>query len=136
MNIEDVLAKLQKVRKIGGNKWKACCPAHADKNPSLSIKYVDGKILLHCFAGCTVLDITAALGIELTDIMPPRDSVYKSTKPPRFNKYELFDTLVFEVLILCAALRQLDISPLSTTDLSRVIQAEATIDDIVREVIS
>jgi DNA primase len=33
--------------------WVALCPAHADKSPSLSIRLADdGKILLHCFAGC------------------------------------------------------------------------------------
>ncbi len=29
------------------------CPAHNDKNPSLSISDGNNKILFHCFAGCS-----------------------------------------------------------------------------------
>jgi hypothetical protein len=33
--------------------WIACCPAHDDRNPSLSLKDTDdGRILVHCHAGC------------------------------------------------------------------------------------
>jgi DNA primase len=39
----------------------ACCPAHDDRNPSLSIREADGKILLHCHAGCSQGDVIAAL---------------------------------------------------------------------------
>ena len=47
-------------RIIGG--WIACCPAHDDRWPSLSIGIKrDGTPLLHCFAGCDFLDIVAAL---------------------------------------------------------------------------
>ena len=58
-----ILSKLSKVRRKG-NQWKALCPAHDDVNPSLSIRQAeDGKILLHCFAGCSYRDVAAALGI-------------------------------------------------------------------------
>jgi hypothetical protein len=39
----------------------AKCPAHDDHNPSLSIREVDGKILLHCHAGCAQQDVIDAL---------------------------------------------------------------------------
>jgi putative DNA primase/helicase len=36
-----------------GRGWVARCPAHADRTPSLSIREAeDGRLLLHCFAGC------------------------------------------------------------------------------------
>ena len=39
--------------------WIDRCPAHDDNNPSLSIKETsDGKLLLHCFAGCSFEDIS------------------------------------------------------------------------------
>jgi putative DNA primase/helicase len=45
-----------------GNGWTACCPAHDDHDPSLSIREGDaGRALLHCFAGCRQEDIIAAL---------------------------------------------------------------------------
>ena len=47
------------------------CPAHPDKNPSLSAHLCrDGNILLRCFAGCAVEGIVAALGMEMRDLMP------------------------------------------------------------------
>ena len=63
MTLQALLSKLRKVRREG-NEWKALCPAHADKNPSLSIRQVDGKILIHCHAGCSAEAVLAALGIE------------------------------------------------------------------------
>ena len=52
MTLETLLSKLCKVRREG-NSYKALCPAHSDKNPSLSIRQADGKTLIHCHAGCS-----------------------------------------------------------------------------------
>jgi len=72
--IENILSSLQKVKKSGGNKWMACCPSHDDSDPSLAIRLEDdGRILLHCFAGCTALDIVHSVGLELKDLMPEID---------------------------------------------------------------
>ncbi len=56
---------LKGVKKTGPNKWMAQCPVHRDTVPSLSIGVGrNGRILLHCFAGCKYEDIVAALGIS------------------------------------------------------------------------
>ena len=40
----------------------ACCPAHGDRRPSLSIgDGIDGRLLLSCKAGCSFMDVLAAL---------------------------------------------------------------------------
>ena len=45
-----------------GNCWMARCPAHDDSTPSLSIKETgDGKLLVHCHAGCEQTTVIAAL---------------------------------------------------------------------------
>ena len=44
-----------------GSSWMARCPAHDDNNPSLAIREVDGKVLLHCHAGCTQRSVIDAL---------------------------------------------------------------------------
>lgn len=136
MSIEALLSKLVKVKSNGGGKWLACCPAHPDKSPSLSIKQTDdGKILIHCFSGCAVSDVVAAVGLALADLMPENPDYKKGAKPPRFNKYELFDRLVSEALIMSLAIRQLlDYQGLTPDDLTRVLLAERTINGIVREV--
>jgi hypothetical protein len=67
MTLETLLSKLCKVRREGVG-WKALCPAHADKNPSLSIRQGEGKTLIHCHAGCPTEAVLAALGIETRDL--------------------------------------------------------------------
>ena len=73
MNCQALLDRLDAVRQCGDGRWSARCPAHGDKTPSLSVRELaDGRILLYCFAGCDVHAITAALGIELSDLFPER----------------------------------------------------------------
>ena len=69
--IDSVLQRLENVKKTGPDKWIALCPAHDDKRPSLSIKVADdGKVLVHCWAGCGAAEIVAALGLSLADFFP------------------------------------------------------------------
>ena len=135
MNIDQLLTRLENLRRTGDGKWLACCPAHNDNNPSLTIKQTeDGKILIHCFAGCDVNSVVSSMGLTLSDLMPDNPTYKKGSKPPRFNKYELFDRLVYEAIILCLATRQLiNNKPLALDDQKRVLKAEETINDIARE---
>ena len=55
-------------RAAGGNRFQARCPAHGDRSPSLSIgEGLDGRVLLHCFAGCHTDAILAALNLSRKD---------------------------------------------------------------------
>jgi hypothetical protein len=60
MTVEAVLARLQGVRR-NGRGWRARCPAHEDHTPSLSINEREGKVLVHCHAGCLQEAVLAAL---------------------------------------------------------------------------
>ncbi|KPM62125.1 virulence-associated protein E [Pseudomonas putida] len=69
--LDKVLNRLDKVKSAGADKWKACCPAHDDKNPSLAISETsEGVVLLKCWAGCTTKEIVSAIGLELRDLFP------------------------------------------------------------------
>ena len=68
--INEILSKLQKVKKLKDNQWQARCPRHGDDNPSLTITNDSGKILIHCHAGCSFNEIVAALGMEIKDFFP------------------------------------------------------------------
>ena len=60
------LSNLERFKKIGVNRYIACCPAHEDRNPSLSITQGKDRLLVHCFAGCTqaeVIDALVVLGL-------------------------------------------------------------------------
>jgi hypothetical protein len=51
----------------------ASCPSHADKTASLSLRQLDdGRILLHCFAGCNVHEVLSAIGMTINDLFPQR----------------------------------------------------------------
>lgn len=68
MRMENLLCHLEGVRE-SGRGWTARCPAHQDRSPSLSVAQGDdGRILLHCFAGCQVEAITAAIGLTVHDL--------------------------------------------------------------------
>jgi hypothetical protein len=69
--IDTLLARLEGVRPKGSNQWSCKCPAHADRSPSLSIKFADdGTILINCFAGCDANDVLAAVGMNIRDLFP------------------------------------------------------------------
>lgn len=68
--LERVLRHVSGVRKsLKG--WTACCPAHNDRTPSLSIGLgKEGQVVLHCFAGCSFASIVQALGLQAADLFP------------------------------------------------------------------
>jgi len=63
MTEHEILSHFQKVKK-NGKGWVALCPAHEDRNPSLSITETDGKWLLHCHAGCEYAAVVDAAGLR------------------------------------------------------------------------
>ena len=105
--IGDFLNKLEKVSGKKGH-WTACCPAHADKNPSLAITETDdGRILLKCFAGCSAYEVVSAVGMDLTDLFPKDQSFMpsESSKPVKrpFYATDLLKIIHFEALITSIA---------------------------------
>jgi hypothetical protein len=75
MSIDVLLSRLERVRKTSPGHWTARCPAHEDKSPSLAVSLADdGVVLMHCFSGCSVFAISDAIGLQLSDLFPPRDS--------------------------------------------------------------
>lgn len=72
--VDTVLSMLDKVRSVGGKgqrQWVARCPAHKDKEPSLTIgEGHDGKVLMTCFRGCEYIEIISSLGLKYSDINP------------------------------------------------------------------
>lgn len=75
--VDKILVRLDKVSKPfltkSGTSYRACCPAHSDKTPSLVVtEKADGVILIHCFSGCVVSDIVEAVGLQLDDLYPTR----------------------------------------------------------------
>src|SRR5215204_2967101 len=67
-DFEDVLDRLD-IASRNGEKAMSFCPAHDDRsNPSLSLKAEDGRLLLHCFAGCRPEEIVSEIGLQIQDL--------------------------------------------------------------------
>ena len=56
----DEIAQALAGRRTGGG-WIAHCPAHDDKNASLSLKEDNGRLLFHCHAGCEQTEVIKSL---------------------------------------------------------------------------
>lgn len=69
--VERILTKLEGVKPAGEGKWMALCPAHDDKQRSLSIKVgTDGRAMMYCHASCKTQAIVAAIGLTMADLFP------------------------------------------------------------------
>lgn len=68
MTYEEILSHFQ-VKKYGNGKAQALCPAHPDKEASLTITQGnDGKTLLKCHAGCSSESVVLAAGLKMADL--------------------------------------------------------------------
>jgi len=57
-----------------GNSYLGLCPAHEDRNPSLSLTLADNKILLNCHAGCSFDGIVSAVGMNQSQFFVHSDN--------------------------------------------------------------
>ncbi|WP_239656316.1 DUF3631 domain-containing protein [Mycobacterium riyadhense] len=55
-----------------GDAAHAQCPAHDDGRPSLSLRRIDGSVLVYCHAGCQIGDVLAALSLDMRDLYDDR----------------------------------------------------------------
>jgi hypothetical protein len=101
MSAETLLQKLDRVRQTGVGKWQACCPAHDDVGPSLAVRELDdGRVLIHCFAGCGAAEVLAAVGLDFAELYPPKisgDFVPRPRKP--WNASDVLAAMVLEILV-------------------------------------
>jgi hypothetical protein len=87
--IDRVLAHLQDAREAGIG-WSARCPSHQDLELSLSIGVGDdGRLLLHCEAGCSVAAIVVALGLDLADLFEKSATGPHTTAAPGLTLAQL-----------------------------------------------
>ena len=80
----------------------ARCPAHDDGSPSLSINSTpEGKVLLHCHAGCDIGAVLHALDLEPGDLFDDDGHRGNGTRPEIVATYDYTDEsgeLLFQVV--------------------------------------
>ena len=138
-HLDHILSRLHKVRGRNGN-WVACCPAHEDRSPSMTIRETpDGKILMHCFAGCSIAEIAESLNIDLSDLFPPSEvEDYKNPRGRRMRHHFLASDLLriisFESTIVAIAASDMSRGrALTQMDKDRLMQACNRINEALLE---
>jgi hypothetical protein len=123
-----LLDRLNRVRQTGPGRWLACCPAHADRSPSLSIREIDDRVLVYDFAGCEVGAVLAAVGLQLCDLFEkPLGHSYPqshSRVPARDVMVALDHEILVAVMILNDVIAE---QQLSAEQLKRLTRAAARI---------
>ena len=90
MSLATVLQKFERVKETAPGKYVALCTGHADKSPSLTIRETDdGRVLLHCFAGCPVEHVLAGAGLTFIDLFPERPRSDRPRGPSRAQQSEI-----------------------------------------------
>jgi len=138
MSVETFLSALDKVKRNGKVQWIACCPAHDDKSPSMTIAETDdGRVLVHCFAGCSVEEILGAVGMEFDVLYPPKPERNEPFKPiaKPFMAYSVVEVLAFEALIVVTAARLIaNGETLDSNDYQRLLLAAERMQGVVNHV--
>lgn len=102
---ERVLPLLDHVRPCGTDSWRALCPAHSDNSPSLSIRAVDDRVLLHCWTGCRVDDVVKAIGLTVADLFDSHS--FKPNPIAERERYVMEGFRQWREEQLCAIAREL-----------------------------
>src|SRR5262249_22853681 len=106
MTVTQLLSRVDGVRCRGAGRWTARCPAHDDRSPSLSVREGDRGILLKCWAGCSLHEITDALGVTIPNLFfdaPLTNRQCATPQPPKTDRVGL--AFRFELAALDRKLR-------------------------------
>lgn len=132
--IENLITRLRKVKRTGNGQFIACCPAHDDKSPSLSIRDVgDGRILLNCLAGCATEDVLSAVGLDFSDVSPERPIAHALTPiKPRVYSTDAIRLIQHESrIVMVMAYNILQEQPVTDADYQRLRMAMERINTAV-----
>lgn len=123
--VDNLLSHLDKVKRTGKASWIACCPAHDDRGPSLSIRELDDeRVLLHCFSGCSVHEVLNAVGLDMAELFPPREIQHGKPERRSFPAADVLRAVGFEALVVCAAAAAMMAGePFTQADRDRLILA-------------
>jgi hypothetical protein len=94
----------------------------------------ENQVLLHCFAGCDIHEITQAIGLNPADLFPKSD---RQTYDPKFRSYfhewQILTALQHDaIVVLLSARWMLTGKPLPESDTDFLSKAVIRIDEAVR----
>lgn len=104
-NLEKLLSRLQKVEQLPAGqhiaRYRACCPSHDDRKPSLSITLAQsGAILLKCWTGCSAEEIIGAAGMEMTELFPDTKTHHHPPERRPFSADQAATTIASDAMVI------------------------------------
>ena len=117
---QKLIDRLDGVRSTGKDRWMATCPAHKDGSPSLSICDGDRCVLVHCFAGCDIDNVLAAINLSMADLFDGRQPERKHGSAPYLTAKELRTAIEDETWIVIVAAQAMLDKKFNPTDLERL----------------
>lgn len=119
MSADAIISKLEKCKRTGNGNWLACCPAHEDKSPSLTLHEAqDGRILVRCWAGCSFEEIVGAVGLGYEPWFPPKqEGDFRPAVKRPYPAADVLEALAFEATVI--AVTAADLATGALTDEAR-----------------
>jgi hypothetical protein len=125
MSADTLLAHLDNIKRTGAGRWIARCPAHEDRRASLAVRELDdGRVLVHCFAGCSVYEVLGAVGLDMAALFP--EKTLDGGKPERrpFPASDVLRAVSVEAMVVAlAAFQMAKGKPIVGDDLARLTLA-------------
>lgn len=132
VSVDRVLERLKKVQQTAPGKWRACCPAHDSSGRSLAIADRDGRILIHCFAGCAADSVLSSVGLTFGDLYDRSLGEFSPLKKSPFNARDVLDLVVREAMtILIVASDFVRERQISTLETERLFSATRRLNQII-----
>ncbi len=127
---ERFLSRVEGVKQTGRGRWVFRTPTREDRRASGSARELDdGRLLIHDFGGDSVVDILAAIDLNVSDLFPER-AVGHRVGPERrpFPAADVLRAVGLEAMVVAAsAVTLLSGQPFSEVDRERLILAASRI---------
>lgn len=107
-----------------GAQYRARCPGHLSRSLSLSVRRSgrDGRVLIHCFAGCDTEKVLRAVGLTFRDLYPKNAYYLKShferRSPKRGGVKALIEQEAYKAAALRRDSRRFDFATIRSTDIN------------------
>lgn len=130
----EISSRLKGVIRRSNSGILAFCPSHDDKKGrSLAVNLGrEDQVLMHCFAGCSIHEITQAIGLNPSDLFPKTENKYNPKTRHFFNEWLILSALRHDAtVVLIAARSMLSGEALPEEDVTFLSQAVIRITEAI-----